>query len=199
MGHFTKASAIRRSNSFNGTIRTVNIPLFIHGYISPGICILCSHLSVFKKLCEPFLRRYKSSLSVRCRRYIGFAKLCHRKPWRLVGYHFCIDHFGDMSVNGIKGQCRRVLFLSHDLPIWHKAKLNQCLEPVADSKCKSVSFCEQLVDCLCHLCVAECGCKEFCRSFRLITGGESTREHDDLCLVDCLGKFIYGLTDVLSI
>ena len=49
------------------------------------------------------------------------------------------------------------------------------------------------------LFVSECSCDKFTGSVRLITGRETTGEHDDLALADALYKSIYGISDISRI
>ena len=45
-----------------------------------------------------------------------------------------------MTSDGVIGQCRRILFLSADLAVWNKSQLDQRLESVTDTKCKTISL-----------------------------------------------------------
>ena len=45
-----------------------------------------------------------------------------------------------MASDGVVGQCRRILLLSADLTVRNKSQLDQCLESVTDTKCKTVSL-----------------------------------------------------------
>ena len=55
---------------------------------------------------------------------------------------------------------------------------------------------KQFVDLLHHRLVAEYRSEEFSRTIRLITCGESTREHDDLGFLDILFVLLDGRTDI---
>ena len=100
-----------------------------------------------------------------------------------------------MTSDCVERQSRSILLLSGDRTIRNKSELDQRLEAVADTERQSVTLIQQLLYCLLQLRIPKCRCKEFCRAIRLIACGKSAREHDDLCLTDCLLKCIYRLTD----
>jgi len=58
---------------------------------------------------------------------------------------------------------------------------------------------QKLHNLICDLCIPECSCDELTRTIRLITSGETTWEHNNLALTDCLCKCIYRITDTLCI
>ena len=103
-----------------------------------------------------------------------------------------------MASDSIKCQCRRICFLSADFTVRYKTKLDQSLESVTDTKCQTVSFIDQLHNSFFDLRILECSCKEFRRTIRFVTCGESAREHDDLCLIDCFLKKLYRVMDIFS-
>ena len=51
---------------------------------------------------DAFLKSYKNPRTYGLR--VNTAKLCQLKPWGLVRHYFCVDHLGNMTSNGIKGQ-----------------------------------------------------------------------------------------------
>ncbi len=102
-----------------------------------------------------------------------------------------------MAVDGIIGQCRRILFLADNLPIRHQTELDHRLKSITNSKRQTVSFIQELVHSLFHLCILECCRKEFCTAVRFIARRKAAREHDDLCLCDCLCKRVNGISDIL--
>ena len=161
MCHLTKHSSVRACDSLDRAVRSIDIPLFIHGNIALRVTILGCYLSICKEFCKPFLVSDKTSLSMRCRIGIYSAKFCFLKPWRFVGNHFGIYHLGNMASNCIVCQCRCILILSYDISVWYKTKLDQCLESITDTKCQTISLIQKLLHCLFQLCVLECSCKEF--------------------------------------
>ena len=196
MSHLSKYSTIRAGNTLDRHIRSIDIPLFIHSRHACFIDILCCDLSVCEKLIKPFLRSYKSSLAVGCRVAVCLAKFCLLQPWGLVRYNLGVYHLADVAVDRVVSQCRWIRCLHADLAVRYQSKFDESLESVTDSECQTVALTQKLVDCLGHLCIAECGSEELCRSFRLISCGESAWEHDDLWLVDRFHKLINGITDV---
>ncbi len=140
MGHLSKHPSVGRRDSLNCRIGAVHIPFLIHGNLSLPVSILGSNLSVLKETVNPFLRRHESSLAMGNRRYVGLSNLRALQPWGLIGNHFRIHHSGNMAVDGIKCQGRRILFLSGNISAGNQPHLKQCLETVADTKGQSVSF-----------------------------------------------------------
>ena len=104
-----------------------------------------------------------------------------------------------MTSDCIVCQCRSIICLSNDFSIWYKSELDQSLESVTDTKCKSVSLIQKFFNSFFDLRILECSCKEFSWTIRLITGTESTWEHDHLSLSDCFLKLVYWSTDVFCI
>ena len=76
MCHLTKHSSVRACDSLDRAVRSIDIPLFIHGNTALRITILGCYLSICKEFCKPFLVSDKTSLSMRCRIGIYSAKLC---------------------------------------------------------------------------------------------------------------------------
>ena len=85
-----------------------------------------------------------------------------------------------------------------NLTIWHKSQFDECLETITDTKGKSVTVIQKIHNGFFHLFVTESSCKELSTSLRLITCGKSAREHDHLCLIDRLCKYLDRITDVLG-
>ena len=133
---------------------------------------------------------------MRCRNCINLVKYGFTKPWGLVGYYFCIYHSRYMAANLVHCQCWRIFCLVNDFSIWYKTELNECLESITDTKCKTVSLVKKLHNGLFNLFISKYGCKELRRTFWFITRTESAWEHNNLCLADCLFKCIYRFKNV---
>ena len=93
-------------------------------------------------------------------------------------------------MNGIEGQCRRILLLPDDLAIRYKPQLDQGLKTVADAKYEPIAFVKESCDSLLQFLVAEGCCKELCRAIRFISCRKSAREHENLSFVDRCRKLI---------
>ena len=134
---------------------------------------------------------------MRCRVDIHTAQSRTAKPWRLIGYNLGIYHLGDVSVDSIEGKCRCILILTCNGTVWNKSELDQCLEAVTDTKCETISLIQKPHNSFLHSLVLE-GCREeLSRTIRLITCGESSREHDNLRLVNGLHICLEGLSYLL--
>ena len=118
------------------------------------------------------------------------------KPGRFIGDDLGVRHLGDVAADRIKGQCRRVVILSRDLPVRHKAQFDQRLETVADTQDQAVSLSEQVTDRFLDDGISECCSEELGAAIRLITCGEAAGEHDDLRLLDRLRILIDALPDI---
>ena len=199
MCHLTKHTAIRTCNTFNCAIRAIDVPFFVHRYISVKVTVLCCNLSVCKELVKPFFTCNKTSLSVGCRIGINSAKLCPLQPWWLVGNNFRVNHLGNMASDGIVGQCRRIRCLSHNFSVRNQTKFNQCLESVTNTKYKTISFVQKFFYCFFEFCILECSCKEFCWTIWFVTSWESAREHDDLGFCNFFFKCIHRIYDICCI
>ena len=124
MRHFAQDTSIRRGNAFDRAVGAIDIPFFIHGNPSFRIGILGCYLSVCKQLVNPLLRSYETSLTVGCRIDIYFSKLSALQPGRLVGNHLGVYHLGNVTVDRIKGQGRRIVLLSDDFAVRNQTELN---------------------------------------------------------------------------
>ena len=89
-----------------------------------------------------------------------------------------------MTSNAVGCQCRSICRLRLDLTIWHKTELDQCLESVTNTKSKTVSLLKQIMNSIHDLRITKDRCDKLRRTIRLITGTESTGEHQDLALSD---------------
>ena len=140
MCHLTENTSIRACDTLNVIGRSVDIGFFGLIQLSVWIYILGSYLTVCKKLGKPFIVCYEASLTVGSRVAVYTAKSRFLQPWRLVAYNLCVNHLRNMTSDGVIGQCRRILFLSADLTVWNKSQLDQRLESVTDTKCKTISL-----------------------------------------------------------
>ena len=140
MSHLTENTSIRACDTLNVIGRSVDIGFFGLIQFSVWIYVLGSHLSVCKELCKPLIVCYKTSFTVGSRVAVYAAKSRFLQPWRLVAHYLGVNHLGDMTSDGVIGQCRRILFLSADLTVWNKSQLDQRLESVTDTKCKTISL-----------------------------------------------------------
>ena len=122
VSHLTKDTSIRACDTFDCTVRSVHVPLFVHADISFRITILCCHLSVSEQLIKPLFACNKSSFTMRCRVCINSAKLCSLKPWGFVCNNLCINHLRDMTSDCIVCQCRSIICLSNDFSVWYKSE-----------------------------------------------------------------------------
>ena len=55
---------------------------------------------------------------------IYFSKLSALQPGRLVGNHLGVYHLGNVTVDRIKGQGRRIVLLSDDFAVRNQTELN---------------------------------------------------------------------------
>ena len=171
MTHLSEYTAIRTRDSFDGCIGAVYIPLFVlHTELAIRIHITGCHLSIGKELLQPLFVCHKAALTMRSGDRIGFTELSQSEPRRLVADHLRVNHLGNVTADGVEGQCRRILFLTTDLAIGNQSQLDQGLEAIADTKTQAISLILQLHDRFLDLGIAECGCKEFRRTIGLITG-----------------------------
>ena len=106
MGHFTQHTAVRAGDALNAAVGTVHIPLFILTQFAVAGGVPGSYLTICHQFRQPLGICNKPSLAVGGRVYIDSSKFCLGKPRRLVGHNLCIDHLGNMTSNGIEGQCR---------------------------------------------------------------------------------------------
>ena len=140
MSHLTENTSIRACDTLDIVCRSVDIGFFGLIQLSIWIYVLGSHLTVCKELSKPFIVCYEASLTVGSRVAVYTAKCGLLQPWRLVAYNLCVNHLGNMTSDGVIGKCRRILFLSADLAVWNKSQLDQRLESVTDTKCKTISL-----------------------------------------------------------
>ena len=198
MCHLTKDTAVRAGDTLDSAVGTVDIPVLVVGQVSVDIAVAGCNLAVCHQLVDPLFRCYETSLSVGCRVGVNTAKLGACQPWGFVGHNLRVNHLGNMASDGVEGQSRCIRILSNDLAARYQSELDQCLETITDTKSQSITLVQKLHYCFLDLLILESSCEEFCRSIRLISCGESTREHDDLCITDSFFKCIHGFTDIIS-
>ena len=80
----------------------------------------------------------------------------------------------------------------------NKTQLNECLEAVADTQHQSVPILEQVMNSIHNLRVAEECCNELTAAFRFVTAAESARNHDNLGILNAVGKGFYGFGNCRS-
>ena len=197
--HLTEHTAVRAGDTLDGTVGAVHVPFLIHRDIPRRITILGCNLTVCEQLIDLFLIRHKPSFTMGSRIRVHLAKFRLHKPRRLIGNHFRIDHLRDMTSDRIIGQCRRCLVLSGDPAVRNQAKLDKSLETVADTKHQSVALIQQPLHRFLHLRILECCSKELGRTIRFISRAETSREHDDLRLVNSLLKNAYRIKNIFCI
>ena len=140
MSHLTENPSIRTCNTLDSHVRTIDIPLFIHRRIACLVDVAGCHLTVCKEFLQPLLVCYKTTFTMRRRVRVNLAHLCLCQPWRFIGHHFCINHLGNMTSDGVICQCRRICFLLTDFTVRNQTKFDQCLETVTDTKAESVTL-----------------------------------------------------------
>jgi hypothetical protein len=106
VSHLSKYTTIRACDSFDSCVGTVDVPFFIHGYVSVQITVLGCYLTVCKEFIDPLFVCHETTLSMRRRVDIYFAKFCLCQPWGFVSYYFGVNHLRNMSADGIVSQCR---------------------------------------------------------------------------------------------
>ena len=62
--HLPKHPSVRTGNPLNRAIRSIHIPLFVHGHIALRITVLCCHLTILKELLKPLLICHEAPFSM---------------------------------------------------------------------------------------------------------------------------------------
>ena len=88
-----------------------------------------------------------------------------------------------MSADYIVRESRAVLISLDNLAVRDKAELYQCLEAVADTAHKAVPVFEQVHNCCRYLGISEERGDKFCRTFGLVTAGETSGDEDNLRVI----------------
>ena len=169
MEHLAQYPAVRAGDAFDRQEGTVGVPVLIHGHIAFRIAVLGRDLSVFRQFFQPFLIGNEASFAVGGRIDIDAAQIRQGQPGALVGYDFHIIHAGDVTADGVEGQCRCVCRLFHDLASRHQSQFDQGLETVTDTQSQAISLIQKLLHGLFDLSIAEGSCKELGRAVRFVT------------------------------
>ena len=133
---------------------------------------------------------------MRSRIAIYAAQFCTCKPWGLVAHYLGVNHLGNVAANSIHCQRRRIRTLFFYHAFRNQSQLNQCLEAVADAKHQTVPFVQQFFNLFFDNRISKYGCKELCRTFRLVACGETAWEHNDLRLCNLIFVNFYRLSDI---
>ena len=101
-----------------------------------------------------------------------------------------------MAADDIVGECREGLVGIHDPSVGHEAELDERLEAVADTEHQAVALLKQRRDLLLDRSAAEEGRNELGAAVGLVAAGEAAGDHDDLAILDGLGKALDAVSNV---
>ena len=87
MGHLSVHPSVGAGDAFDCHIRTVGIPIFVHGRIALLIYVLGRNLSVGKQSGQPLVGSDEASFSMGNRIDVNTAQFRLLEPRRLVGNH----------------------------------------------------------------------------------------------------------------
>ena len=170
MTHLTENTSVRRGDALDAPHRTVRVHRDLHGRKTVLIHILGRDLVVFSQLLQHFLRRDKASFAVRHRDRVDVSGLGKREPRALGGGNTGLNHLGNVAADRVVGQGRLIRAQRADLTVGYQAKLDQCLEAVADTKDKPIALIQKLHRGFRDRVVGEDGRDELTGTFRLISG-----------------------------
>ena len=106
-------------------------------------------------------------------------------------------NLGDVAVDVVAEQCRRVLGDAAEMSVRKKAGLDEGLESVADSENEATSG-NEAFDCLCYILIVQYIGNELAASVRFVTGRESAAECQDVAFFNIGLHLGYGVEDVLG-
>ena len=195
MAHLAEDAAIGAGNRLDGIEGTVRVVRAFHGRIAGKVNILGANLAIGNKVFDFLLRRYETAFPMGNGDGMDITRFAKAEPRRFVGNHFCVDHSGNMTANGIERQRRGIILQRYNMTVRHKAELDQGLEPVADSKDQAITVRQKIFHGFCKSWVAEHGGHELTRTIRFITGREATGKSHDLRLFHSFGHFFHRFLD----
>lgn len=100
-----------------------------------------------------------------------------------------VTNRGEVASDGVEGKGRR---MAGEFEFTgNKAQFDEGLEAVADAQGQTVSFVEKLIHGFLQHFVAENCRNEFAAAVRLVAGGETAGEHDDLGMADAFCHFFH--------
>ena len=199
MAHLAEDAAIGAGNRLDGIEGTVRVVRAFHGRIAGKVNILGANLAIGNKVFDFLLRRYETAFPMGNGDGMDITRFAKAEPRRFVGNHFCVDHSGNMTANGIERQRRGIILQRYNMTVRHKAELDQGLEPVADSKDQAITVRQKIFHGFCKSWVAEHGGHELTRTIRFITGREATGKSHDLRLFHSFGHFFHRFLDASGV
>ena len=134
MTHLSEYLPVAADDALDGVVRSVRIVRRLHRRIvRQRINVLERHLPVGEQLTREFLADHKLALAVAYRDSI-FITDCHpSQPRRVRGCHTGRHHLGDVPVDVVAEQGRRVLRHLAEFPVRQQTRLHKRLETIAYS------------------------------------------------------------------
>ena len=160
VAHLAEYSAVGGSDTLDSIHRIVGVEGYIAGCIAVKVNILRGNLTVCGKLLDKLLTCKEATLAVRNRNVIDIADVCKAQPRRLIGSDSCSYNSRLVAGDGVEGKSGTAFISVDNLAVGHKAKLDKCLEAVADTAHQAVTVIEKVMHAVLNCCVSEEGCDE---------------------------------------
>lgn len=197
MTHLAKDLAVTADKTLDGVVRAVRVVRRLHGRLTgKWVGVLEGHLTGIEQLGGKLLADHELTLAVAHWDSELIADVKARKPRGIGGGHPRGDHAGDMAVNVVAEEGRRVLGDLTQTAVREKAGLHEGLEAVADAEDEAATV-EKVMDGLRDLGIVQNIGDKLAASIRLVTGREAAAEGEDLALGYVLFHPLDGVEDGL--
>ena len=197
MAHLAEHAAIRARDALDGVDGAVRVPRQGQRRLSLLVDVLRGDLAALAQLRHHLRRGGKSALAMGDSNRVHVADLYVVEPRREIRSHLRAHHAGDVAAQRIVRKRRRFLREIADLAVGHEAELDERLKTVADAEHEAVAALQQAHDLLRDTRIAEHGRDELAGAVRLVTAGETAREHDDVGGADAFDDGLHRLLDSL--